>query len=243
MKNLMNHKLLLISLLMPIKLCHSMTHFPPEDVFNFIPSRESCGAAVNEQKIQTYQSINSAFVCMKMGYKKIYLGSEDELNQLSDESKQLLRKKVIKKIVLPGRLLNPDKNIIFYIDAGEIEAYLFAKLLKKHNRKIKRLEKKLQSIAMIVFSNSTKNIKDNDLDILKEFIDNIKLYASEIQEIERQIEILEKNKNHYLYGILLGYAKKDIKYFYIKNNYTGTFKSDKQKAKQRIKKTKESINP
>jgi hypothetical protein len=209
------------------------TQVQSENIITFIPTKEACGAAINEKNIATYKNINDAFNCMLAGYKNVYWGDEKELEELSSGSKKLLDDKLIKKIILPARILQSSRQIIFYTTHGEQNARLLAQLMKEHIQKIKPLEKKLQFIAMRIFLDFIESLHKDGLGVLKSTIKQAKLFEPEITIIMKKIETLEQSKNNYLNGILLGYDKKDIHYFYKKNKIE-TFKQDKQVAKKWI---------
>jgi hypothetical protein len=215
----------------------------------FIPSKETCGAAVGKENIR--DDIHSRLKCMIAGFKDVYFGPDIDLEDLTENEKNSMKAANIQKIIVEGNYLGDPSYgniLILYTEAGTKNAQLFEKYTALSIRKKDEMRKILDPIlnekndllntiegVMDRYIEKSAQLGNEDPEVIK-LRAEMKRINAEIQRVKALITAKENEApvNHYLTGILLGYDWKDIKDYYKSMNILNQFEQDKREAEQYI---------
>lgn len=172
----------------------------------FIPTKNNCGAAIKADNSPGFpDNINAALACMQAGYRDIYITEKREFNTID---KKKLSDNDINYITITGLkfpiMSEFNDHVIIYKDSAKYKAAIIAKNTEEQ------------------FAFMKNNIPVNCLDALYDFsccfCSNFAIgrltHAIVMKYYYPKINFLSCALN----GLLLGYDKEDIKYFYINHN-------------------------
>lgn len=105
--------------------------FCTESDVPFIPTQQNCGAAITRNQPLMIDTVERAIACIQAGYKHIYWGDQEEIDQKFPH----LSNKDIKFLNVP------NKQRIIYTQKGCLSAHLLADYLTEYFKTIQRLKK------------------------------------------------------------------------------------------------------
>lgn len=173
-------------------------------VDRFVPSEHNCGAAITANPNNSFpDNIHAALACMEQGYRNIYLTDLEEFNQIDKNNlNNNISFYIIKGLNFPAVSSFSDKVILFTKQGQE-----YASILAKHQENIFNILKNnipvfcLENLGEYCCSCFTLPIRlANHYLIMKYYYPKIEFFSCALT------------------GILLGYKKEDIEYFYTRQN-------------------------
>lgn len=193
----------------------------------FIPTKNNCGAAIKADKSPGFpDNINAALACMQAGYRDIYITEKKEFNTidkkyLSDNNINYIITKGFKFPITSGF----DDHIIIYKDSAKYKAAIIAKneeerfACMKNNIPVSCLDT-IYDFSCCFCSNFAIGMLTHTI-VMKYYYPKIKFLSWALT------------------GLLLGYDKEDIKYFYEKHNQKEFFDGEYDSALNYIETNKD----
>lgn len=212
----------------------------------FIPTQETCGAAGGKNNVP--DNIHTRLKCMIAGFKDVYFGSDQDLDELTGNEKDAMQVAQIEKIIIRGNALNDPiygNTLILYTPVGKNYATLLAKYETIHIGKIVEKERKIKNAVeeKDEVQKKLERVMNDYIEISnrlgEEHPETAKM-GKEMRELNNQfkqlkndiaqLRLLKTTPNHFLVGTLLGYNPASIKNYYEFNALLDQFEADKKAA-------------